>query len=185
MRIALLLEPRVLLLSHAGRAAHALGMALHAYGASDDDVILVQPVGDGVIDAATWQDDLAHRALPLDDDAAVERRIADASRAFDEGRLDDAHEGYARCDALLADERGPRRAEVLACLARIADARGVPDEAARHLEHALAIFPMHRGAVAMRRELARRGDDAEVAAAMTRRLLAFATGDDERVALLT
>ena len=109
MRIALLLEPRVLLLSHADRAAHALGMALHAYGASDDDVILVQPVGDGVIDAATWQDDLARRALLLDDDAAVERRIADASRAFDEGRLDDAHEGYARCDALLADERGPRR----------------------------------------------------------------------------
>ena len=178
-------DARVLLLSHADRAAHALGMALHAYGASDDDVMVVRPVGDGVVDAATWQAELAHRSLALDDDAAIEQRIADASRALDEGRLDDAQRGYARCDALLADERGPRRAEVLTCLARIAEARGVLDEAARHLEHALAIFPMHRGAIAMRRELARRGGDAEVAAAMTRRLLAFATADDERIALLT
>jgi len=178
-------DARVLLLPHADRAAHALGMAMHAYGASDDDVIVVRPVGDGVVDAATWQDELSRRALPLDDDAAIERRIAEASRAFDEGRLDDAQRGYARCDALLADERGPRRAEVLACLARIADARGAADDAARHLEHALAIFPMHRGAVAMRRELARRGGDAEVAAAMTRRLLAFAGSDDERIALLS
>jgi tetratricopeptide (TPR) repeat protein len=178
-------DARVLLFSHADRAAHALGMALHAYGASDDDVIVVRPVGDGVVDAATWQDELARRALPLDDDAAIERRIAEASRALDEGRLDDAQRGYARCDVLLADERGPRRAEVLTCLARIAEARELPDEAARHLEHALAIFPMHRGAVAMRRELARRGGDAEVAAAMTRRLLAFASADDERVGLLT
>ena len=203
MRLALLLDPpatarqdaagelaaqpdgRVLLLPHAGRAAHALGVAMHAYGAGDDDVVVVRPVGNGWVDGATWSAELSRRARTLDDDEAIERRIADASRALDDKRLDDAQRGYARCDALLAEERGPRRAEVLTCLARIADARGLPDEAARHLEHALAIFPMHRGAVAMRRELARRAGDAEVAAAMTRRLLAFASSDDERVELLT
>jgi tetratricopeptide (TPR) repeat protein len=178
-------DARLLVVPAAERAAHALRSAMHAYGAADDDVLVVRAVGTGLVDAATWEETLAHRSRAVDDDLAIEQRLADASQALDEGRLDDAHAGYARCDALLVEERGPRRAEVLACLARIAEARGAFDETARHLDHALAIFPMHRGAITMRRDLARRGGDAEVAAAMTRRLLAFASADDERVALLT
>jgi tetratricopeptide (TPR) repeat protein len=185
MRIALQLDSQVILLPRAERAAHALGVALGARRLEGDDVVVVQPVGGGVVDAAAWEEDLGARAGLLDDDPSVEIQIAEASRALDEGRLDDARRGYMRCDSLLADERGPRRAEVLACLARIADAGGRPDEAARHLDHALAIFPMHRGAVAARLEAARRAGDPETTAAMTRRLLAFATGDDERVALLS
>ena len=121
----------------------------------------------------------------MEDDAAIEAHIAEASRVLDEGRLDDAYQAYRRCDALLAYEQGPRRAEVLTCLARIADARGDVDAATRHLDHALAIFPTHRGAVAMRLDLARRAADPAIAAAMARRLLAFASADDERIALLT
>jgi tetratricopeptide (TPR) repeat protein len=192
MRIALLLDdgpdgspPDVLLLSHADRAAHALAVALGAPDAPDDAVVMVRPAPDRVLDAGAWDADVGVRARALDDDAAVEDRLAEASRALDEGRLDDARRAYTRCDALLAHERGPRRAEVLTCLAQIAQARARADESVRHLDHALAIFPMHRGAVAMRLEAARRAGDPEMTAAMTRRLLAFATDDDERIALLT
>jgi tetratricopeptide (TPR) repeat protein len=201
MRIALLLDPpperaavdelndrpdaRVVVVSHAERAAHALGLAMHTYGAGSDAVIVVRPVGDGVVDALAWEAHVAARAQGVDDDGAIEARIAEASRALDEGRVEDAHQAYTRCDTLLVGERGPRRAEVLSCLAQIALARGNVEAAAWHLDHALAIFPTHRGALAMRLELARRTDEPALAAVMARRLLAFASGDDDRIALLS
>src|ERR1019366_7084086 len=97
----------------------------------------------------------------------------------------DASTGYSLCNHLLSDEVGPRRAEVLTCLGQIAETRGNTEEATHWLDHALAIFPTHRGALAMRLQLARRLGDPATAAAMAKRLLAFATADDERIALLT
>ncbi len=200
MRIAVLLEPsadtapvealatrpgsKLALLPRADRLAQALGRALHAYGADPDSVLVVQPVGEGVVDPATWQATLAGVARTESDEAVIEGRIAEASRALDEGRLDDAYEAFAHCDALLADEAGPRRAEVLACLGQIADARGDGDDAIRKLDLALALHPTHRAALEMRRSLARRLGHPASAAAMAKRLLAFAASDDERVDLL-
>jgi tetratricopeptide (TPR) repeat protein len=200
MRIALLLDPpsgraaldelradlesRIVVIPHADRVAHALGVAMRAYGASGDDVVVVRRVGDGVVAASEWTGELAARASQLNDDAAIESRIAEASRALSEGRLGDAEEEYVRCDLLLSDELGPRHAEVLVCLARIAESRGNPLLAIEHVDHALAIFPMHRGAVATRLQLARRAGDSPIVAAMAQRQLGFAGNDDERIALL-
>jgi tetratricopeptide (TPR) repeat protein len=200
MRIALLLDPsadpvpveafaarpgtQLVLLPPAERLAQSLARALRAYGADPKGVIVVQPVGEGVVDAPVWHDQLAATAAVDDDEAIIEARITEASQALDEGRLDEAEEGYAYCDALLADEVGPRRAEVLACLGQIADARGDADDAIRKLDHALAVFPTHRAALEMRLEIARRLGHPASAAAMAKRLLAFADGDDERVKLL-
>jgi tetratricopeptide (TPR) repeat protein len=201
MRIALLIDPpagqaaidelrahadsRLVLVPHADRVGHAIAVATRTYGVGGNDVIVVRRVGDGVVSASEWAGSLAGRASELDDDAAVEARIASAFQALQEGRLEEAEEGYAVCDRLLADELGPRHAEVLACLARIAESRGDPARATEHADHALAIFPMHRGAVAMRLKLAQRAGDSAMAAAMALRQLTFATSSDERVALLT
>jgi tetratricopeptide (TPR) repeat protein len=200
MRIAVLLDPsadplpvealaarpgaRMVLLPGAERLAQSLARAIHAYGADADGVLAVQPVGEGVIDAETWRDKLSALASVDEDDALIEARITEASRALDEGRLGDAREAYAYCDALLSDESGPRHAEVLACLGHIADAEGDFDEAIRKLDLALALFPTHRDALEMRRDLARRMGHPAAAAAMAKRLLAFADGDDQRVGLL-
>lgn len=200
MRIALFVDPsadpvpvevlagrpdtRLVVLPRADRLAQALARAMHAYGADPDGVIVVQPAGEALVDASVWQERLSGTAAVDDDDAVIEARIAEASHALDEGRLDDAREGYAHCDALLADEMGPRRAEVLACLGQIADARGDAEEAIARLDHALAVFPTHRAALEMRCDLARRLGHSATAAAMSKRLLAFAAGDGERVELL-
>jgi tetratricopeptide (TPR) repeat protein len=199
MRIALLLDSpageaaidalradpsaRLVTLPHADRVGHALAVAMRAYGAGGDDVIVVRRVGDGVVSAADWSA-LAKRTSDLNDDATIEGRIAEASRALSEGRLDEAQEAYALCDLLLSDELGPRHAEVLVCLARIAEARGDSGRAVDHADHALAIFPTHRGAIATRLSLARRAGDPAMIAATARRQLTFAASDDERVALL-
>lgn len=174
----------MVLLPGAERLAQSLARAIHAYGVDADGVLAVQPVGEGVVDAATWEERLSALASVDEDDALIEARIAEASRALDEGRLDDAREAYAYCDALLSDEMGPRHAEVLACLGHIADAQGDFDEAIRKLDLALALFPSHRDALEMRRDLARRMGHPAAAASMAKRLLAFADGDDQRVALL-
>jgi tetratricopeptide (TPR) repeat protein len=201
MRIALLVDPsteplppadlaarpgaRVMVLPPAPRFAHALASAMHTYGAGSDAVLVVQAAGEGFVDAATWEETLSRDAIDVDDDSTIEARIAEASHALDEGRLDDASTGYSLCNHLLSDEVGPRRAEVLTCLGQIAETRGNTEEATHRLDHALAIFPAHRGALAMRLQLARRLGDPATAAAMAKRLLAFATADDERIALLT
>jgi tetratricopeptide (TPR) repeat protein len=200
MRIAVLIEPaadpvpvealasrpgtRLALLPRADRLAQALGRALRAYGVEPDDVFVVQPAGEGVVDAASWAEGLSRKAASDDDDAVIEARIAEASRALDDGRLDEAYDAFATCDALLSDESGPRRAEVLACLGQIADARGDGDDAIRKLDLALALHPTHRPALEMRRSLARRLGHPATAAAMAKRLLAFAEDDDGRVELL-
>jgi tetratricopeptide (TPR) repeat protein len=200
MRIAVLLDPsadpvpveqlagrpgsRLVLLPRADRLAQALGRALHAYGADADTVLVVQPAGEGIVEATAWQEGLSHAARVDDDEVVIEARITDASRALDEGRLDEAYDAFAYCDALLAEEASPRRAEVLACLGQIADARGDSDDAIRRLDLALALYPTHRAALQMRRHLAQRLGHPATAAAMAKRLLGFAADDDERVDLL-
>jgi tetratricopeptide (TPR) repeat protein len=200
MRIAVLLDPsadpvpvevltgkagaRLVLLPRAERLAQALGRALHAYGVEPDGVLVVQPAGEGVLDAEGWKGELSRGARVDDDEAVIETRIESASLALDEGRLDDAYDGFSTCDALLAEEASVRRAEVLACLGQIADARGDGDEAIRKLDLALAIHPTNRAALEMRRSLAQRLGHPAAAAAMAKRLLAFARDDDERVTML-
>jgi tetratricopeptide (TPR) repeat protein len=175
---------RLVLLPRAERLSQAIARAMRAYGVGVDGVLVVQAAGEGVVEATAWDGGLATGAITIDDDTVIEARIAEASQALDDGRLDDAHEAYAYCDALLADEAGPRHAEVLTCLAQIADARGDKDEAIRRLDYALALFPAHRSALEMRLDLARRLGHPAAAAVMAKKLLAFATNDDERVALL-
>jgi tetratricopeptide (TPR) repeat protein len=175
---------RLVLLPRAERLAQALSRVLHAYGLDPDGVLVVEPAGEGILDPAAWQAEISRGARVDDDDAVIESRIASASRALDEGRLDEAYEGFAYCDALLADEAGPRRAEVLACLGQIADARGDSDDAIRKLDLALALYPTHRPALEMRRNLSQRLGHPAAAAAMAKRLLAFAEDDDQRVSLL-
>src|SRR5580658_6025912 len=200
MRLVLLVDPsapeiavedlaarpgvRLVLLPRAERLAQALARAMRAYGAGTDGVLVLQAAGEGVVEASAWEGALSTAAVAVDDDAVIEARITEASQALDEGRLDDAYEGYSYCDILLGDEPGPRHAEVLACLAQIADARGDRDEAIRQLDYALAIFPSHRSALEMRLVLARRLGHPAAAAVMAKKLLAFAAGDDERIALL-
>ena len=200
MRIALLLDPsadpvpvevlagrpdsRLVLLPRADRLAQSLARAMHAYGADAEGVLVVMPAGEGMVDAPAWNDQLAAAASIDDDDAILEARVAEASRALDEGRLEEAREGFSNCEALLADEMSPRRAEVLACLGQIADARGDSEEAIARLDHALAVYPAHRGALEMRRDLARRLGHPATAAAMAKRLLAFTASDAGRVELL-
>jgi tetratricopeptide (TPR) repeat protein len=175
---------RVVLLPVAERFSQSLARALRAYGFDPDDVLAVQPAGEAVVDAKTWDERIAPRATKEDDEAAIEARIAEASRLLDDGLLDEAHRAYSYCETLVADEAGPRHAEVLACLGHIAEARGEFDEAIRKLDLAIAFHPMHRTALEVRRDLARRLGHSATAAAMAKRLLAFAASDDERVALL-
>jgi tetratricopeptide (TPR) repeat protein len=199
MRVAVLLDPsaesvpvdslagpgtRLVLLPKGDRLTHALVRAMRAYGADETSVIVVAPVGEGVVDAGVWSDRLSPAVTAVDDDAVVDARIAEASRALDEARLDEAWEAYVRCEALLSDEMSPRRAEVLTCLAQIADARGDEQEAITRLDQALAVYPTHKAALEMRWDLAHRLGHSATAAAMAKRLLAFATGDAERVDLL-
>src|SRR5207245_1775170 len=95
---------------------------------------------------------------------------------------DAAREAYARCDSLLAEETSARRAEVLICLAEIADHLGPAEEATRRLDQALAIAPLHRGAIARRVELARRAGDMVTAVTLGVRLLPLAHSDADRIA---
>ncbi|MGO9834097.1 MAG: tetratricopeptide repeat protein [Polyangiaceae bacterium] len=200
MRLALLVDPsapptavedlvarpgtKLVVLPPAERLVQAIARAMRAYGVGADAVLVVQAAGEGVVEGSAWEGAFSGAAIATDDDAVIEARIAEASQALDEGRLDDAHEAYAYCDALLADEPGPRHAEVLVCLAQIADARGDREEAIRRLDYALAVFPTHRSALEMRLVLARRLGHPAAAAVMAKKLLAFAEGDDQRIALL-
>src|SRR5258708_24772231 len=172
MRIAVRLDPsadpvpvevltgrpgaRLVLLPRAERLAQSLGRALHAYGLDPDGLLVMQPAGEGIADAATWKREIARGAELDDDDAVIDARIAAASRQLDEGRLDEAYTAFAYCDALLADEISPRHGEVLACLGQIADARGDHDDAIRKLDLALAIHPTDPAALELRRNRAQR-----------------------------
>ncbi len=114
----------------------------------------------------------------------VEEEIARASALLDEGRLAEAALAYARCELLLAQEKSPRRAEVLTNLARITRATVGARDAAGLLDFALAIFPAHRGAVAERLAVARELEEHAVAAMLGLRSFAFADDDGARLAVL-
>lgn len=120
-------------------------------------------------------------SLPGD---VVEDEIARASALLDEDRVAEAAVAYAKCESLLANEKSPRRAEVLTNLARIARARVGPSDAVPLLDLALAIFPAHRGAVAERLAIARELEDHATAALLGLRSFNFAEDDRQRLAVL-
>jgi tetratricopeptide (TPR) repeat protein len=176
---------RVIVLPRADRLAHAVATCLGAEAAGGDDLLVLAPVGMGVIPKEAWQRGaVAARLAQHDDEEQIEAHIAAASHALDVGRIEQARDGYQRCEGLLAHEATPRRAEVLVCLAQIAERAGFNDDAATLLDQALSIFPHHRGAIAKRIELAHAASDAATAAAFGRRMLAFAESDDEKVRTL-
>ncbi len=176
---------RVVILPRADRLAHAVATCLGAEAAGGDDLIVLAPVGMGFIPRDAWQrGPVAARLAMHDDDDTIEVHIAAASHALDAGRVDEARDGYQRCEGLLAHEATARRAEVLVSLARIAEQSGFTEDASALLDQALAFFPHHRGAIAKRIELAHAASDAATAAAFGRRLLMFAESDDEKVRTL-
>lgn len=114
----------------------------------------------------------------------MEEEIARASALLDEGRTAEAALAYARCELLLAQEKSPRRAEVLTNLARIARTTVGARDAVGLLDLALAIFPAHRGAVAERLAVARELEEHAVAAMLGLRSFAFAEDDGARLGVL-
>ena len=121
-------------------------------------------------------------------DAVSEDAIDDAMRrgslAMDTGAFDDARGAYEEAESLLSHEYGPRRAEVLACLAALARADARVDDATALLDRALAVFPRHRSALAMRLEVARAAGDHPTATGLAARMVDLAETDEERVAAL-
>jgi tetratricopeptide (TPR) repeat protein len=118
------------------------------------------------------------------DEEEVERAIAEASALFDDGRWGEAEAAYLRCEALLSAERSPRRAEVLVCLAGIAQRRDSLKDASSYLDLALAIFPAHRAAVAQRLAIAKELEEHAIAAAVGLRSFRFAENDEQRLHVL-
>jgi tetratricopeptide (TPR) repeat protein len=194
MRIALLLDgtprthsdqtldtARLVRLPPSARLSNALGSCLGADARDASGVFVLAPVGDGVLHGDAWST-IARGVAELDDDLAIEAEIAEASRLLDLGCVDEAHDAYVRCDLLLAEENSARRVEVLARLAEIAERRGAIEDAAQRLDQALALFPMHRGAIHKRMVLARSTGDMVTAAALGARVLPLAQSNEERVA---
>jgi tetratricopeptide (TPR) repeat protein len=208
MRIALVLEPpahpqpasawlaelneanpvSLLLLPTDDPLVAALRRALAEQAPNEAGVVVLARAAAGTIDDATWDGlGLGQRTRKLEttEDDAVETAIAEASDYYDRGDLERARRAYAVADALLARDNGPRRAEVLVCLAKLERERGASSEAATLLDRALAIFPEHRAALSQRIELAHASSDAATAAALRRRMLRSAQSDDERATLLS
>lgn len=176
---------RVVVLPRADRLAHAVATCLGAEAAAGDDLLVLAPVGMGVVPREAWlRGPVAARLLQHDDSDAIEAHLDAAAHALEAGRLDQARDAYERCAGLLAHEESPRRAEVLVALADIAEKNGFNEDAASLLDRALAIFPHHRAAIAKRIDIARAASDAATAAAFGRRLLMFAETDDEKVRAL-
>lgn len=176
-------DATVFLLPLPDGAAEPIGAALGFSGADPADVLVLGSpllLGQGAWDA------LGPRARMLDgqSDDVIEGAIAEGASALDGGAVTDAHRAYERAEAMLAFENGPRRAEVLTCLAEIELRFGRAREAIALLDRALSIFPAHRGALQMRVDLARANVDAATAASLRRRMLAFCETDEERLATL-
>ncbi len=168
--------------------ARALAHALELHEPGDAGYVVLARAGTGRLDQKEWDDlDLAKRATRLEaiEDPAVEGAIVEGAEHFDRGDWERARRAYGMAESLLAWDYGPRRAEVLVCLASIEAARGDQAAAAALLDRALAIFPDHQAALRQRIELARANHDAATAAALRRRLLARAQTDEERAELLS
>ncbi|MBK7582017.1 MAG: hypothetical protein IPI67_17650 [Myxococcales bacterium] len=166
----------------------ALAQALGAHQPGDDGFIVLARAGTGLCDAREWEELGLHkrvRRIEPVEDPAVEGAIREGREHFDRGDWERAHRAYSTADSLLAWEHGPRRAEVLVCLANIEAARGATQTTTALLDRALAIFPDHLAALRQRIDLARKTHDAATAAALRRRLLNQAASDAERADLLS
>jgi len=166
----------------------ALGQAIAEREPGEAGFVALARVGSGRLDAKEWERlGLAEEARRLEpvEDPAVEGAIAEGAEHFGRGELDRAHRAYSLADSLLAWDHGPRRAEVLVRLADLEMTRGSRSEAAALYDRALAIFPDHQAALRQRIDLARTSADAATAAALRRRLLAFAVTESERAELLS
>jgi len=176
---------RVVVLPRADRLAQAVATCLGAEAAKGDDLLVLAPVGMGVIPNDAWKrGPVAARLAQHEDDETIEAHIMTAAHALEIGKLEQAKDAYERCEGLLVHETTHRRAEVLVALAQIAERSGFNEDAAALLDQALAIFPHHRDAIAKRIDLARAANDAAAAAAFGRRLLPFTQSDDEKVKTL-
>jgi tetratricopeptide (TPR) repeat protein len=195
MRIALLLNgasrarsdgsldaARLVRLPPSARLSHALGSCLGADARHGSGVFVLAPVGAGVMDADAWFR-IERRVPELNDDVAIDSELSRARRLLDEGKVDAAGEAYARCDALLAEDVGARRVEVLSRLAEIAERRGAARDAMRWLDQALALAPADRESIERRIALARAADDMLTAAALGARLLPLTPSDADRATL--
>jgi tetratricopeptide (TPR) repeat protein len=195
MRIALLLDSegafrverpldpnRLVTLPAGARIARSLAHCLNADPSDAAGVFVLAPVGRGVIGGNAWE--ALGRAVPShDDEAIVDREIADARQLLDEGWLEPAREAFLRCEQLLTGELSDRHVDVLLALAEIAALVGPVEEAARRLDQALAIAPAHAVAGTRRLDLARRAGDHVTAALLGARLRATAPSTAENVAL--
>jgi tetratricopeptide (TPR) repeat protein len=103
----------------------------------------------------------------------IELAIAEASRYADLGEEEAAEIAYLRADRLLGNERSPRHAEVMVCLAMLLRRRGENALAVSYLDVALAFFPEHRAALSQRLALAREQGDFATAAALRSRMVGF------------
>jgi tetratricopeptide (TPR) repeat protein len=122
---------------------------------------------------------------PAPSSTGVEQAIADGSRHADAGDDAAAERAYRHADDLLGNERSPRHAEVLVCLALLARRRGDLAQAAQNLDIALAIFPEHRAALSQRLALAHEQSDLAAAAALRARMLAFCESAEARAHVLS
>jgi tetratricopeptide (TPR) repeat protein len=103
----------------------------------------------------------------------IESAIAEASHYADLGEEEAAEIAYLRADRLLGNERSPRHAEVMVCLAMLLRRRGEVALAISYLDLALAFFPDHRAALSQRLTLAREQGDFATAASLRSRMVGF------------
>lgn len=165
----------------------ALAHALGAQEQGEAGFVVLARVGTGRLDSAQWKQlglDARVKRLEPVEDPDIEGAIAEGAQHLSRKEWDRAHRAYSVADSLLAQEHGPRRAEVLVCLAGIEAARGATAAAASLLDRALAIFPDHQAGLRQRIELARASADHATAAALRRRLLRRAESDVERAETL-
>lgn len=80
-------------------------------------------------------------------DTAIEERMAEGAAHLQAKRWADAAACYRDALRLMGDETGPRRAEVLACLAETEIAVQAWDAALVLIEQAMHAFPRHEGAI--------------------------------------
>lgn len=166
----------------------ALAEALGQHEPGEGGFVVLARAGSGRCDARDWDAlELARRVRRIEpvEDPAIEGAIAEGAQHFDRGDWERAHRAYATADSLLAWEHGPRRAEVLVCLAKIETARGSDAAASALLDRALAIFPDHQAGLRRRIDLARASHEAAVSAALGRRLLGHVETATERADLLS
>jgi tetratricopeptide (TPR) repeat protein len=162
----------------------------HALGehAGSEGFFVLARAGTGRLTSEDWDAlELSKRSSRLEpvEDPAIEGAIAEGADAFDRSDWERARRAYGLAESLLSWDHGPRRAQVLVCLAQIEAARNDPGAAAVLLDRALAIFPDHQAALRQRIDLSRANADAATAAALRRRLLARADSDEERAELLS